>query len=74
MTTDIFGKENAGILFGWIMAAHQLGAAAAAYGGGVLHTWLNSYLFTFLAAGFFCLIAAGMVMRIGKLKSAHTPL
>lgn len=74
LTTDIYGKEQAGILFGWIMAAHQLGAATAAFGGGVLYTWLHSYYFTFLTAGLFCLVAAGMVMRIGKMNAAKTPL
>lgn len=72
LTSDIFGKEHAGILFGWIVAAHQLGAAAAAYGGGVLYTLLNSYFFTFLSAGLFCLLAAGIVMRIGKTQKVGT--
>lgn len=70
LTTDIFGRQQAGILFGWIVAAHQLGAAAAAYGGGVIYTMLNSYFFTFVAAGAFCLLASMMVMRIGKNVSA----
>lgn len=66
LTTDIFGSEKAGILFGWILAAHQLGAATAAYGGGVIYTMLNSYFFTFVIAGVFCLLASMMVMRIGR--------
>jgi len=66
LTTDIFGKENAGIMFGWIMASHQIGAAFAAYGGGFLHYLFNSYFFTFILAGIFCFLAAGIVMRIGK--------
>ena len=66
LTTDIFGRQQSGILFGWILAAHQMGAAVAAYGGGVLYTMLNSYFFTFLVAGVFCLLASFMVMRIGK--------
>jgi sugar phosphate permease len=74
LTTDIFGKEKAGILFGWILAAHQLGAGVAAFGGGVLHTWLDSYTFTFLTAGLFCLFAAGMVMRIGKTQVVRPAL
>jgi predicted MFS family arabinose efflux permease len=69
LTTDVFGKQQAGILFGWILAAHQLGAGLAAFGGGMLHTLLDSYTFTFLTAGLFCLIAAGMVMRIGKAQA-----
>jgi len=71
LTTDIFGREKAGILFGWILAAHQLGAAVAAYGGGVVYTMLNSYFFMFVTAGAFCLLASLMVMRIGR--NALTP-
>jgi len=40
LAADTFGRENVGIMFGWIAASHQLGAATAAYGGGLLHTWL----------------------------------
>lgn len=71
LTTDIFGRQKAGILFGWILAAHQLGAAVAAYGGGVVYTMLNSYFFMFVVAGAFCLLASLMVMRIGR--NALTP-
>ncbi|UKK95979.1 MFS transporter [Brevibacillus brevis] len=66
LTTDIFGKQQSGILFGWILAAHQLGAAVAAYGGGVIYSMLNSYFIMFIIAGIFCLIASVMVMRIGR--------
>ena len=66
LTADIFGKENVGIVFGWIFAAHQLGAATAAYTAGVARTILGTYQQTFLAAGLLCLIAAGLVIRIGK--------
>jgi MFS family permease len=66
LTTDIFGKEKAGILFGWIMAAHQLGAATAAYGGGLTYSLLSSYQLSFITAGLFCLLASGIVIRIGK--------
>jgi sugar phosphate permease len=72
LTTDIFGRQQAGILFGWILAAHQLGAAVAAYGGGVIYTMLNSYFFMFISAGVFCLLASLMVMRIGR--NAATPV
>ena len=34
LTADIFGREHVGVVFGWIFAAHQLGAAAAALGAG----------------------------------------
>ena len=67
LTADIFGKENVGIVFGWIFAAHQLGAATAAFGAGELRTILGNYQVSFLSAGVLCLIAAGMVIRISRI-------
>jgi MFS family permease len=66
LTSDIFGKERAGILFGWIMAAHQIGASIAAFSGGLLHDMLGSYYFSFLTAGAFCVVASLIVMKIGR--------
>lgn len=66
LTSDIFGKERASILFGWIMAAHQFGAAIAAYSGGLIHDMLGSYYFSFLSAGAFCVLASLIVMKIGR--------
>jgi MFS family permease len=66
LTSEIFGKERAGILFGWIMAAHQIGASIAAFSGGLLHDMLGSYYFSFLTAGAFCVAASLIVMKIGK--------
>ncbi len=37
LTADAFGKANVGIVFGWIFAAHQLGAATAASAAGRSH-------------------------------------
>jgi predicted MFS family arabinose efflux permease len=36
LAADIFGKEKAGMVFGWIVAAHQVGAAVAAFGAGYI--------------------------------------
>lgn len=68
LTADLFGKENVGIVFGWIFAAHQFGAATAAFGAGALRTILGSYQVSFISAGVLCLIAAGMVIRIGQTR------
>ncbi len=65
LTADTFGKRNVGIMFGWIAAAHQLGAATAALGAGATRTWLGSYQMAFMTSGLLCLIAAGLVIRIG---------
>jgi sugar phosphate permease len=61
-----FGKEKAGMVFGWIFAAHQLGAAVAAYGAGRVRTLLLTYDPALFAAGAACLLAAAMIWIIRK--------
>ncbi len=65
LTRDTFGKQG-GIVFGWIMVIHQLGAALAAFGGGVLHTEFGNYRVTFILAGLLCFMASGLVMKISN--------
>jgi sugar phosphate permease len=66
LTENLFGKHRVGIMYGWIAVAHQVGAATAAFGAGVVRTWLGSYQIAFTGAGFVCLIAALMVLAIGR--------
>ncbi|SFJ49581.1 Sugar phosphate permease [Paenibacillus sp. UNC496MF] len=65
-----FGKERAGMVFGWVVVAHQVGASAAAYGAGLVRQFTGTYSTTFVTAGFICLIAALMALRIAKQASA----
>jgi len=65
LTAMTFGRERANLVFGWIFAGHQLGAATAAFGGGLSRTVLDSYLPAFFAAGGLCLIAASLVLTLG---------
>jgi sugar phosphate permease len=71
-----FGKEKVGLVFGWIFAAHQIGAATAAYGAGLTRTVLLTYTPALYAAGAACLLAAVIVMAIRKPQAAvmATPL
>ena len=59
-------RKRAGVAFGWIFAAHQLGAATAAFGAGLSRSLLASYLPAFFAAGAMCLVASGIVWLIRK--------
>jgi sugar phosphate permease len=63
IATNVFGRERAGIVFGWIFAAHQLGAATAAYGAGLTRTFAATYLPAFYFAGAACLLASLLVLR-----------
>ena len=66
LTTQIFGKQDAPIIFGWIFAGHQLGAGATAFEAGALRTLLGDYFTPVLISGTLCIIAAVMVLRIGR--------
>jgi hypothetical protein len=70
LTGEVFGREKASIVFGWIVAAHQMGAAFAAYTAGALRTSLGSYAPAFIGAGVLCLIAAVGVLPIAKRRAA----
>jgi MFS family permease len=71
LTADHFGRERVGIVFGWIYASHQLGAAAAAWAAGASRTWFGTYTYAFLSAGALCLVASGLSLRIGSHRQAR---
>ena len=68
LTAQRFGVERANLVFGWIFAAHQLGAGTAAFGAGLSRTLLASYLPAFFVAGALCLIAALLAISISRPK------
>lgn len=69
LTAEAFGKENVGVMFGWIFASHQVGAALAATFAGTVRTYLGDYMLAFLLSGTICLLAAGLVLRINKAEA-----
>ena len=66
LATDVFGKERAPIIFGWVVAGHQLGAAFAAFGAGLLRSSLGTYTVASMISGGLCLIASFLVLRINR--------
>src|SRR6266851_2229292 len=66
LTAQRFGPERANLVFGWIFAGHQLGAATAAFGAGLSRTVLATYLPAFFAAGALCIVAALIVLAISR--------
>lgn len=66
LTTDVFGSRDAPIVFGWIVAGHQLGAAFAALGAGMLRNSLGSYTVATMISGGLCVVGAILVLRIHR--------
>ena len=70
LTNQVFGKMDAPVIVSWIVAGHQIGGAIAALGAGEVRDLTGSYLPAFLASGATCLMAALMVLRIARQKTA----
>jgi len=69
-----FGERDAPIVFGWVMVAHQMGAALAAFGAGVIRELTGSYTPAFALAGAFAVVAALVfVAGIGKVRAVRRP-
>jgi predicted MFS family arabinose efflux permease len=66
LTTDAVGPDDGPIVFGWIVAAHQIGAGLGALGAGVVRTELSTYTPAWVTAGLICMVAAVMVLGIGR--------
>lgn len=62
-----FGADAA-VAFGWVFAAHQLGAAFAATGAGLIRDHSGDYRMAWLVAGGLCLLAALMSIMIGRIR------
>ncbi len=68
LTVQAVGPVDGPIVFGWIFTAHQLGAGAGALIAGIVRTEVDSYTPAWLGAGVICLVAAVVVLRIGRLR------
>jgi predicted MFS family arabinose efflux permease len=66
LTTEAFGETAAAMVFGWILAGHQLGAACAAFMAGYLRTVQGDYVDAFVLAGASGMIAAAIALLIGR--------
>ncbi len=66
LARKVFGQQNFAIVYGWVFAAHQLGAASIAFAAGAVRTFFGDYQLAFMSSGLLCLVAAGLVLRIAR--------
>ncbi len=60
-----YGEDSA-IVFGWVLASHQVGAALVAFLGGLARDLTGSYDLVWYASGALCALAALMAMVIRR--------
>jgi predicted MFS family arabinose efflux permease len=70
-----YGEDSA-IVFGWVLASHQVGAAVVAFLGGVVRDVTGSYDLIWYASGALCAIAAlmSLVIRRGRADEGAPPV
>ncbi|CAM5222354.1 Putative MFS family arabinose efflux permease OS=Castellaniella defragrans OX=75697 GN=HNR28_000899 PE=4 SV=1 [Castellaniella defragrans] len=73
LATDAFGERDATVVFGWIVAGHQIGAATAAWMGGFVRQATGSYLTAFVLSGATGLVAAVAVLLIKRQRITSEP-
>jgi predicted MFS family arabinose efflux permease len=69
LVADQFGRKNVGTVYGWVFAAHQIGAALASWGGGAVRDALGAYTTAFLLAG--VIAVGGGMLALGIRRSAQ---
>lgn len=62
-----YGEDSA-IVFGWVLASHQVGAAVVAFLGGVARDRFGSYDVVWYASGALCAVAALMALVIQRVR------
>lgn len=73
LSVEAFGEADGPIVFGWIAAGHQIGAASAALGAGVWRASQGQYLEAFVLAGVIALGAAVASLAIRRATTTALP-
>lgn len=68
----IFG-ESGTIVFGWVFASHQIGAAVAALGGGVVRDVFGEYTYAWWGGAVMCVLAAVLSILTHQTRPGGRP-
>ncbi|MEZ4631554.1 MAG: MFS transporter [Deinococcales bacterium] len=64
LAADRFGRANVGVVYGWIFAAHQVGAAVSAWLAGLARDNFGDYVAAFYVAGVMAVLGGVMALII----------
>jgi predicted MFS family arabinose efflux permease len=74
LTTEVFGRRNVGIVYGWIYAAHMLGAAILAEVAGVIRDTAGDYAVAYIAAGWMAIGAGVVALGLRRMRAGALPV
>jgi MFS family permease len=69
---EAFGEAGQ-VVFGWVFAAHQIGAAVVSVGAGVVRDLTGQYTLAWIGAACLCLVAAFASTRVGRPAGPLSP-
>ncbi len=69
---DAFGASGT-VVFGWVFAAHQVGAAAASVAAGVARDRTGTYTVAWFSAALLCAVAAVISVRVSRVPVERVP-
>ncbi len=64
LVATIYGRRSLGTIYGWVFFSHMIGAATAAYAGGLFRVVLGDYHAVFIAAAVLGFVAVALTRRI----------
>jgi MFS family permease len=65
---ELFGASGT-VVFGWVFASHQVGAALASVAAGVTRDQTGTYTAAWLGAALLCVVAAVISVRVRRVES-----
>jgi predicted MFS family arabinose efflux permease len=69
---DAFGASGT-VVFGWVFAAHQVGAAAASVAAGFARDRTGTYTVAWFSAALLCAVAAVISVRVSRAPVGRVP-
>lgn len=63
-----FGINQSPTVYGWVFASHMVGAAIAAAFAGAIRDTQGSYFIAWITAAVLCIVAAGSVLLLKRIK------
>jgi predicted MFS family arabinose efflux permease len=69
---EAFGEAGQ-VVFGWVFAAHQIGAAVVSVGAGVIRDTTGQYTLAWVGAACLCLVAAFVSTQVGRPAEPVSP-
>ncbi len=70
LVADVFGRNNVGIVYGWVYAAHMLGAAILAQVAAVIRDGSGTYTLAYVTAGWMAVAAGVVILALRRSRPA----